>query len=259
MKQPPMKKFILYISFVYLLCPFSLPASSESSSQDDNSILSQQQLSKSYSKGGCEAPALGPPGPEGPEGPEGPQGPAGPAGGAAGYASFCTHASFFPQPNHLGAYIIEFHKPVLFNQNIIQDFSPPSPLLDITTNPVAISDPSGSEFVGYTDININTTGIYFISWGIVLKDSGSQIALAKVDPGEDPEILELIPCTRLDSGAGNQEISGSTILQLNAGDTLWMINDDRQEKDQQLSSGSQQSGTVTTAFLNIQLIHVIED
>jgi len=240
-----MAKISLMNKILLALClitsPLQLTASNwNRATQNNRSTQHQINVSRSIdnhkataaSKGGCHAPEQGPP-------------------GTAIYGFFCTYASFNPTPEHLGAYVIDFHKPVLFNQNNGEDFAPPAPLSDISTNATAVTDPSGTDFVGYTDIIINISGDYLVTWQATPKDTGTQMALAKVNPGGSPEILEIIPCTRFDSGAGNQTFGGTSILSLEAGDILWLVNDDSLEDMIELDSGSRQTGTVTTAFVTI--------
>ncbi len=222
--------------------------------------------------------STGPTGPRGKKGQRGSNGKRGPTGprGAAGstsagstgvtgatgatglsgtglgaYGFFNTHATV---SGDSGAHEVLQFRPILFNQNIPTDTAPPAPLFGITTNPVPVPDPSGLEpgIVGFTDIIVPVTGDYSVTYGVSLANTGGQVALATVVGG----VPTILPQTKVDSGAGNQIASDSSILSLDAGTVLQLINATTSGNTTiNLRAGNdQQTGDNVTAFVTIELL-----
>lgn len=204
---------------------------------------------------------MGPQGPQGPEGPIGLTGPQGPAGepgpkgdtgpkgdkGPAGkvatvYGYFKTRAT--KSLTEVGACAVLPNNPILFNQNNGLDAAKPAPVAgDITYNQV--TDPSGSAYMGVSQIVIPTKGDYLISWGASFNSAGGRFALAKNGSPLDSQLNE-----------NNGQMGSQTIiLSLAAGDALSIINATLtgQKTVNFLDAGIGKSGPVT-AFLSISML-----
>ena len=189
---------------------------------------------------------IGPTGPTGPRGFTGPIGQTGPTGACCfveAYGFFNTRAN---KTGSVGAFVVNTGKAILFNQtNNGSDSTPPHPLELIGTNTAAVVDPSGSAFQGYTNIVIPTDGDYLVTWGVSIKAAGV-IAVKKIAGGTGPGAVLLD--TQLSSSAADQMITSASILSLQFGDVLQVVNNTQPPGSTNIELSTGKSGAVTSYF-----------
>jgi hypothetical protein len=148
------------------------------------------------------------------QGPTGPTGATGATGatGTSSSAEITCFGSFYTQFDSLsedefGQVLPGFCVPLNLEQANVGGFIP-------------ITLPNGEAPRGETvrawEVESGCEGIYHITWGVSSRGSGSEIALAV----NDVEVQS----TEVDTGAGNQNITLSSIITLNAGDQICIKN-----------------------------------
>ncbi|MFX3633407.1 MAG: collagen-like protein [Candidatus Pristimantibacillus sp.] len=150
--------------------------------------------------------AQGPQGVQGPAGltgltgltgPQGPQGIRGPAGGISDFAFLCSTEA----------------------QNVEEAAVPGGQGEAVTFNQTVISA-TAITFAPPTDVVINESGFYNISWEVFPTAGNSAFGLFFDADGAGPGAATLVPCSNYGSGAGNNPYQGQVIVQLSAGGIL---------------------------------------
>ncbi len=216
---------------------------------------------------GTGAGATGPAGPTGPEGPTGfgatgPQGFMG-ATGATGEtgATGATGGASAAEINTFGSFFTQYDtsSPTEFSQ-VLPGFSVPLNLTQINVGgfiPVLLNNGSPPANRGETirawEIASGSEGIYHIVWGVSASNTGTELALAI---NNNP-----IQSTEIDSGAGDQTTTYASILSLNVGDQISIINvGNIGSSTLELGSASGTArGDNNTAFLVLFKLHDLID
>lgn len=195
------------------------------------SVLEPYEMSS-----GCRPPKKGPAGPRGKRGATGATGGTGAAGSTNVYASFYTHASVNNKTDPEPSATIDAGDNVIFNQTTVSNpDEPPFLTTGITYNSVT------------GEITLAQTGDYLVIWGVSLKGTGGKMAI--VQNGN------IVVSTNMDSGAGNQTTTNTTILHVTSPNTIISVTNVTTQGNTTVELRAGNDIVSDTAYLVVQKLH----